>query len=367
VISAPASPSVDLSTSPPPPAADSIEAPDVPPVSSGAASATARPPPKIVASDRLPHLAALLALTAFLAPAVALAAPDPADRAVARTLMDEGDRRAEVKDFRGALEAYQKADSIMAVPTTGIDVARTQLALGNLVEAWRVAGIVTRFPRKPTEPEAFTRARRDADALIESVLPRIPTLRIAAAGIAPGAAIEATIDGLAVPTEQLHEAVKVNPGEHVVRVWSKGFSPATGTTTLTEGQTSTLTLTLLPRVATAENGARSALIYTSFGLGAAGLVVGSITGIVSLNAVASAKKSCAADGACPPSAQPDLDRSLTMANISNVGFGAGLAFVGLGVVGLVLTPHSTAPAASAPSAGVALVPLSSGAAIRGWF
>jgi hypothetical protein len=317
-----------------------------------------------VASDRLPHLAALVAITALLAPAIAIAAPDPADRAVARTLMDEGDRRAEVKDFRGALEAYQKADSIMGVPTTGIDVARTQLALGNLVEAWRVAVAITRFPRKPTEPEAFTRARRDADALIESVLPRISTLRIAATGLAPGATFEATIDGLAVPTEQLHEAMKVNPGEHVVRVFSTGSLPATGTTTLAEGQTSTLTLTFLPHQVSAANGARTTLIYASFGLGAAGLVLGSVTGIVSLNAVATAKKSCASDGACPPSAQPDLDRSLTMANLSNVGFGAGLAFVGLGVVGLVLTPRSTA---RAPAAGVALVPLSSGAAIRGWF
>jgi hypothetical protein len=319
-----------------------------------------------VASDRTLHLAALLALITLLAPSLALAAPDPAERAIARTLMDEGDRKAEIKDFRGALEAYKKADSIMGVPTTGIDVARTHLVLGHLVEAWQVAGVVTHFPRKPTEPEAFTHARRDADALIEQVLPRIPTLRIAAIGVAPGAAIEVTIDSVKVPRDQLNEALKVNPGEHVVHVWSRGFEAATSTTTLTEGQTSTLTLTLTPRAAHAENGARSALIYTSLGLGAAGLVVGSITGIVSLNAASAAKKSCAADGSCPPSAQPDLDRSLTMANISNVGFGAGLAFVGLGVVGLVLTPRAPS-SAPAPSSGVALVPLSSGAALRGWF
>jgi hypothetical protein len=320
-----------------------------------------------VASDRLAPLAALLALTALLAPCPALAAPDPADRAAARLLMDDGDRKAEIKDFRGALEAYQKADAIMGVPTTGIDVARTHVLLGQLVEAWRVATSVTRFPRKATEPEAFTRARRDAEVLIESLLPRIPTLRIAALGAPPGATIEVTIDGVKVPVEQLHEAQKVNPGERVVRATARGFAPATGTTTLAEGQTSTLTLTLAPRVDPPGSSGRSALVYASFGLGGAGLVVGTITGILSLNAVSAAKKVCGADGACPPAAQPDLDRSLTMANISNVGFGAGIAFVGLGVVGLVLLPRSGANAVSAPPAGVALVPLSSGAAIRGWF
>jgi hypothetical protein len=320
-----------------------------------------------VASDRLPPLAALLALTALLAPVPALAAPDPADRAVARRLMDDGDRKAEIKDFRGALDAYQKADAIMGVPTTGIDVARTHLVLGQLIEAWRVAGNVTRFPRKATEPEAFTRARRDAEALIEAVLPRIPTLRIVVDGAPPGASIDVTIDGVKVPAEQLQAAKKVNPGEHVIRASSNGFAPAAGTTTLTEGQTSTLTLTLAPRTDPPGSSGRSALVYASFGLGGAGLVLGTITGILSLGAVSAAKKTCAANGACPPSAQPDLDRSLTLANISNVGFGAGIAFVGLGVVGLVLTPRSSANAVSAPTAGVALVPLSSGAAIRGWF
>ncbi len=320
-----------------------------------------------MASDRLPPLAALLALTALLAPCPALAAPDPADRAVARHLMDDGDRKAEIKDYRGALEAYRKADAIMGVPTTGIDVARTHVLLGQLVEAWRVATNVTRFPRKATEPEAFTHARRDAEVLIESLLPRIPTLRIAAVGAPPGAAIEITIDGAKVPAEEVHDALKVNPGERVIRASARGFAPASGTTTLAEGQTSTLTLTLAPRVDPPGSSGRSALVYASFGLGGAGLVVGTITGLLSLGAVSSAKKICAASGACPAGAQPDLDRSLTMANISNVGFGAGIAFVGLGVVGLVLTPRSSANPASPPPAGVALVPLSSGAAIRGWF
>ena len=320
-----------------------------------------------MASDRLHSLAALLALTLLLAPLPALAAPDPADRAVARRLMDEGDRQAEVKDFHGALAAYKKADGIMGVPTTGIDVAKTHLVLGQLVEAWQVAVAITRFPRKPVEPEAFTRARRDAEILIEQVLPRIPTLRISTVGALPGTAIDVTIDGVKLPAGELQAAQKVNPGEHVIRASSPGRAPTTETTTLTEGQTSTLTLTLLPAREPAAPAIPSALVYTSLGLGAAGILVGSITGLVSLNAVADAKKLCAANGACSPAAQPDLDRSLTMANISNVAFGAGIAFAGLGVVGLVLPPRAASPTASPPTAGAVLVPLSGGAAIRGWF
>jgi hypothetical protein len=315
-----------------------------------------------VASDRLPRVSALLALALLCSSATALAAPDPADRALARRLMDDGDRMAETKDFHGALDAYKRADAIMGVPTTGIDVAKTHLALGQLVEAWRVAVTITQYPRKPVEPEAFTRARLDAEALIEQVLPRIPTLRISAVGAFPGAAITVTIDGVKIPAQELSAAQKVNPGEHVIRAASRGRASAQEKATLTEGQTSTLTLTLLPAPEPTAGVPRT-LVYTSLGLGAAGILVGSITGIVSLGAVADAKKLCAANGACPPAAQPDLDRSLTMANISNVAFGAGIVFAGLGVAGLVLTPRAATP----PSAGAVLVPLSGGAAIRGWF
>ena len=169
--------------------------------------------------------------------------------------------------------------------------------------------------------------------------------------------------GVKIPAAELHAAQKVNPGEHEIRASSPGRASAAEKTTLTEGQTSTLTLTLLVARDPPSRAVPPALVYTSLGLGAAGILVGSITGVVSLNSVAAAKKLCAADGACPPAAQPDLDRSLTMANISNVAFGAGIVFAGLGVVGLVLTPRAAAP----PSAGAVLVPLSGGAAIRGWF
>lgn len=56
-----------------------------------------------------------------------------------------------------------------------------------------------------------------------------------------------------------------------------------------------------------------------------------------------------------------------MASVSDIGFGAGLAFVGLGIVGLVITPRPAAQAPAAPSAGAALVPIAGDTAIRGWF
>jgi predicted negative regulator of RcsB-dependent stress response len=73
-----------------------------------------------------------------LVPARALA-DEPAlserDRNVARESVYQGDDLVKRGDTRGALEAYRRANAIMKVPTTGIEVARTSLRLGLLVEA----------------------------------------------------------------------------------------------------------------------------------------------------------------------------------------------------------------------------------------
>ena len=76
-----------------------------------------------------------LAAAPVLYPRIARAEPTAGDKETARSLMDEGDRKFAAKDFKGALDAYQGAHAIMGVPTTGIEVAKAQEALGLLVEA----------------------------------------------------------------------------------------------------------------------------------------------------------------------------------------------------------------------------------------
>jgi hypothetical protein len=64
-----------------------------------------------------------LFLAFLLCTSAALAEPSPGEKETARALMDEGDRKLSKQDLRGALQAYQGADQIMGVPTTGLEVA----------------------------------------------------------------------------------------------------------------------------------------------------------------------------------------------------------------------------------------------------
>src|SRR5262245_66695671 len=83
----------------------------------------------------------------MLSSALAVAAPSAQDRERARGFMDLGDDKTAAGDLEGALKAYQAADGIMGVPTTGLEVARALEKLGRLIEARDACVRVTRFPR----------------------------------------------------------------------------------------------------------------------------------------------------------------------------------------------------------------------------
>src|SRR3954463_8217790 len=76
-----------------------------------------------------------LALALLVLSGAAQAQPSAAQRETARELMDEARRLRERGDLNGALGRFSAADAIMNVPTTTLQVATTQVELGNLIEA----------------------------------------------------------------------------------------------------------------------------------------------------------------------------------------------------------------------------------------
>ena len=93
-----------------------------------------------------------------------LAAPSPAERETARSLMVDGDRLRSAGDLQSALARYQAAHAIMNVPTTGLALAETQAALGLLVEA--------RGRHHPVHQSDLARARRAESRPAQEELPR---------------------------------------------------------------------------------------------------------------------------------------------------------------------------------------------------
>jgi hypothetical protein len=301
--------------------------------------------------SKQPILALLLGTTVLLIAAPG-GAQTAADRETARTLMKQGDTAFAAQDYAAALKAYENANAIMRVPSTGIALARAQEKLGKLLEARDTALAVARSSVQSGEPNVFTEARAAAQELAEAIEPRIPSLTVIVEGPSPDQ-VEVSIDGAGLPRNLLGVPRKLNPGKHQATASASGFHQARSEVDLEESASETLTLRLEPSTGpTTESWPKAAsepaagtsneagtarvspLVYLGFGTGAAGLAVGSITGILSLSKASSAKEHCQ-DNACREAGRDDIDGSKTLANVSNVAFVVGVVGSGVGVYGLV--------------------------------
>jgi hypothetical protein len=274
------------------------------------------------------------------------------EKETARTLMDRGDAAFDKQQFAEALEAYQSADAIMHVPTTGIAVAKAHAELGHLVEARDAALAVKRLAVAERESSRFAEARAMANELAEALAKRIPSLTIKVEGAKPES-VKLHIDGAPVSSF----FVKLNPGRHEITADAPGFATAKSNVQLGDGASVSVTLTLVPG-AKDESGAPSTptianrpagekrtspLVYIGFGVGAAGIAVGSVTGLMSLSRASSAKERC--DGnQCPPDAADDIDASKSLGTVSNVSFAVGVVGLGVGVYGLFSSKRERTPA-----------------------
>ena len=339
-----------------------------------------------------------LALVLFAArPALAQPLPSGADRDAARSLMDEGHARRDRHDLRGALESFQGADSIMHVPTTGLEVARAEIDLGMLVEARDKLLEVSRYPQRPREPRPFTQARTAAQSIAEDLESRIPTVQLVFKGVPEGTTPTVAIDGTALPAGGIAGWRKLNPGHHEIvaragdmeqredvslrerekkevlidltapgspAAAAAAAAPAPAPTT--EGRTSEVD-TSHPA-----GGPWKTVMFVGFGIGVVGIALGSVTGIMSIVDTNDAKSIPASQGGCTgnvcgPAAHDDIQAAKTTGTISTVAFIAGGVGVGVGVLGLVLSRSPKASSSTAASLRVEPWLGAGSAGVRGSF
>jgi hypothetical protein len=317
---------------------------------------------------------ATIVIVGCLLASPALAAPTAADRESARALMDQG-RSAEQKgDHKAALAAYKGADAIMHVPITGVAVAKSYVALGQLVEARDQALTVSRLPVEGKEPPVMVAARKEADELASSLGPRIPTLTITVkipATFKP----DVTVDDVVVPYDALVAPRRLNPGHHVI-IAKAASVERKAEIDLAERDAKTVTLEfpndLKGPVVVAKTETKPAepekkktktlispLVWIGIGVAGVGAITGGITGAISLSSVSTAKEGCR-DSLCPPETHGDLDSAQTTATISNIAFvvagvGAATAVVGLILGGKRVEEPAPAAARARPYVGAGQV------------
>lgn len=322
-------------------------------------------------SSRAP-LAAALVLALALGSGTALAqAPQPsaADLESARELYKDAKALRESGDLRGALQKFKQAHAYGQTPVTALELGRTHMQLGELVEAREVLLSIARMKVQPDETEKSAAARQEGADLAEEIRPKIPTLDITITGVPESAPVELVIDGANVPVVSLSAMRKTNPGTHSIVVRS-GSREAKSEVAVAAGETKPVTIALdgagstattgtIAGPATAETpaGGRSIspIVWAGLGVGVAGLAVGGVTGILAMGKASKVDDACNGT-VCPRSAEKDVSNGRTMATISTIGFAAGAAGLAAAAVGwFVLSP----PKQPTASAGVRVKPIAS--------
>lgn len=278
------------------------------------------------------------------------AAPTPRDRTDAAVLTNKARAAARAKRHEEAAEALRKADQLDPTPQRKLDLARSLVELGKLVEASSLLnGVVN-------DGAAGKGLKDAAKKQLAQVEPRIPWLSVHVVGPAAGAHVE--VDGKEVQAEA---EAPVDPGQHAVGADADGYESGDTRVTLAEGEHKQVTITLTP-VASVEKPKPAASgtkipAIAAFGVGAVGLGVGAVFGILAFSDADKAKSFC--DGnKCP--ARPEVvnarNSSIANGNVSTVGFVVGGVGVAAGIVLLLTVGSSGEKAAEPKKDAITLVP-----------
>ncbi len=287
---------------------------------------------------------------------VALAEPTAADRATARTLAQEGYVALRDKDYATAADRFGRALALVHAPTLLRDLARAQVGLGKLVDAHENYSLIIREGVAPDAPASWVQALADAKAEIVAIPPRLPWVTITVTGPSEPTV---TIDGVAVAAASLGVKRPADPGRHEIRASAKGFYTAKRVVTLREGESVNIHFDLEDAPPDAppepeetdepfaepppEPAWRQPAIISAFAVGGAGLVLGSVTGVMAITKHSKLKTGCP-DATCGPAYQSELESYHTMGTLSTIGFIVGGVGVTTGVALLLVKPPASVQA-----------------------
>jgi hypothetical protein len=288
--------------------------------------------------------------------------------AAARSLGIQGVQLADAGKCPEAIEKLERAESLYHAPTILVRLGECRVNVGQVVQGTEDLNRVVREVLPANAPKAFHDAQDRAQKVLAAATPKIARLTVKVDP--PDAKPTVTVSGKQIPAALIGVERPTDPGAHEVAASAPGYLTAQQTVTLAEGGQQEITLKLVkdpnagvivpapgavpaaqppggpaqppmpgqpPLGAPPAHGGHT-LAYVALGVGGAAVVVGAITGVMAMSKAGDCKnKIC--------SSQSTLDSAKSMATISTVGFGVGLAGIALGTILLVTGKSEIPPAA----------------------
>ena len=181
-------------------------------------------------------VAAMLAQSVGLRPALAQEEPSSAETAAARGLAVEGLKLADSGRCSEAVEKLARAEKLHHSAIVQSRLGECQISLGKLVDGTENLRKVLREPVPPNPSPALTKARERAQTALDGAKPKIAFLMISVKGLKDVSTATVTVDGESVPAALLDADRPTDPGEHVIEASAPGYLKASARVSVKEAE-----------------------------------------------------------------------------------------------------------------------------------
>lgn len=317
-----------------------------------------------------------LCCLALLGASSAQAEPSASDRAIARTLFEQGRALMKEKRHREACPKFEESQRLFPAGGTLLNMALCHEEIGRTASAWTEFNDVATLSRQEGKEDREKFAREHLEALT----PLLSRLTIAVPdSVASRPVVSVKLDGAPIGKAAWGTAFPVDPGEHVVEVTGPGIRTWSTTVSVAKSRANaTVTVPEEIGVASSEKPVSSAplpaassppgagptgptlpspaeqtahpargstqlvLGLVSGGVGVAGIIAGSFFGLRANAKERDSESHCRPDDPtiCSAEGVALIDEGKTAATISTVAFVAGGVALAAGAVLLITAPRS---------------------------
>ena len=307
---------------------------------------------------------------------------DPATGKRASDLFRAGRAAAAAGDDKTACERFAQSDALQPAPGTQLNLGACEAKQGHLLAArehFRKAGA-------EFKPDDVRRAVAINSA--NDLTDRLPVLTVHAADGVP-AGVQVTLDGAPLDLKVLEHGIELDPGTTKLVVTADGRKPREYEVVLKEAEKRDLSVDVGEPLGTAADAPTPApslppavddgserrklehtLGFVGIGVGGAGILVGSIFGILAFSEAGTVRANCTASYACRPAGVSAASSGKTDGVVSTTMFVLGGIF---GAAGAYLTVSTwktaDAPGTQPPAAALRVSPFAlpqGGGAIATW-
>ena len=301
------------------------------------------------------------------------------DAATSGALFDKGVADMQAGHFDTACPALEESQQLDPHPGTLFTLAECQAKWGKVASAVAhyqdYLGVVSRLP--PDQQARHHDREVIANAQIAKLKPTVPMLTLVLPANAP-AGTTVTRNGVVLQGAALGLALPIDPGNYVLVTHVPGGEDHSITISIALGDSKRVPLDVRPPAASTpgaprlgsaaplpvtppaaaadtsappnqptESHANSKLpAYVAGGIGVAGIVVGSVTGILVFGKKSTVKSDCVGTTCNSADGVNAANSGKSLATVSDIGFGVGIAGLAAGAI-LLLTQPKTEPTAQA--------------------